>query len=214
MTMPSLIANSKEKETVSRLKKAYSSLSQALIFVVENNGTPDNWGIGAYGEPSGAKNVINKFAPYLNIAEDCANGNDCINMQEYKNLNGNYYINKDMYSGVKLADGTYIMALAGSNDCSTAAGTSEELKHLCAFLYVDTNGARKPNVLGKDMFEFILTKNLIIPSGTQFADREKFNTHCLNKNSGLACTAWVLLNENMDYLHCNDLDWKGKTSCK
>ena len=29
-----------------------------------------------------------------------------------------------------------------------------------------------------------------------------------------SCTAWVLYNENMDYLHCDDLSWTGKTKCK
>lgn len=32
--------------------------------------------------------------------------------------------------------------------------------------------------------------------------------------NGLACTAWVIFNENMDYLHCNDLDWSTKIKCK
>lgn len=212
--MPSLNASTKEKETVSRLKKAYSSLSQAMIFTVNENGTPDNWGIGSFGDSQGAKNVMNKFRPYLNIAEDCANDNECIRMLDYKFLNGRNFNEYTKYAGLKLADGTYIMALAGSNDCSTEAGTSEELKHLCAFLYVDTNGARKPNIVGKDMFEFILTKNSIIPSGSLFAYPETFQSHCLNGSTGLACTAWILMNENMDYLHCDDLSWEGKTKCK
>lgn len=28
------------------------------------------------------------------------------------------------------------------------------------------------------------------------------------------CAAWVLYNENMDYLHCDDLSWGKKTRCK
>lgn len=30
-----------------------------------------------------------------------------------------------------------------------------------------------------------------------------------------ACTAWVVYNENLDYLHCPDkLDWDKASSCK
>ncbi len=29
----------------------------------------------------------------------------------------------------------------------------------------------------------------------------------------LFCAAWVIYNENLDYLHCNDLAWDGKTKC-
>ena len=32
--------------------------------------------------------------------------------------------------------------------------------------------------------------------------------------NGYGCTAWVLQNENLDYLHCNDLSWDGKHSCR
>ena len=32
--------------------------------------------------------------------------------------------------------------------------------------------------------------------------------------NGNGCTAWVIINENMDYLHCSDLSWTGKHSCK
>lgn len=31
--------------------------------------------------------------------------------------------------------------------------------------------------------------------------------------TGGGCTAWVIFNENMDYLHCDDLSWNGKTKC-
>ena len=49
-----------------------------------------------------------------------------------------------------------------------------------------------------------------------------FNTHCRDKNAGFlsggpngaGCTAWVIYNENMDYLRCDDLSWDGKHECK
>ena len=31
--------------------------------------------------------------------------------------------------------------------------------------------------------------------------------------NGAGCAAWVLLNENLDYLHCADLSWNGKKKC-
>ncbi len=76
--------------------------------------------------------------------------------------------------------------------------------------------------LGKDMFYFnlYLTPAKILPLGaneTQYP-KEKFKDYCnksINKSdSGKACTAWVLYNENMDYLYCNDLDWNTKTRCR
>lgn len=45
-----------------------------------------------------------------------------------------------------------------------------------------------------------------------------FETYCNlskpDKLNGYGCAAWVIYNENMDYLHCNDLSWDGKKKCK
>ena len=32
--------------------------------------------------------------------------------------------------------------------------------------------------------------------------------------NGYGCAAWVMYNENMDYLYCNDLSWNGKHKCR
>lgn len=42
MTMPNLIAKHQEKETVTRLKKAYTIMQQLYITAVNEYGTPDN----------------------------------------------------------------------------------------------------------------------------------------------------------------------------
>ncbi len=85
-----------------------------------------------------------------------------------------------------------------------------------------TLGGYGPNVyikMGIDTFNFTLTKQGIKPYG----DNEYlFETFC-NKNGknapedkqGRGCTAWIIANDNMDYLHCPDeLDFNGKTKCK
>jgi len=74
--------------------------------------------------------------------------------------------------------------------------------------------------LGVSSFWFYLTPNGIIPQGEK--TELNFEDFCDRKNSsgqssvlqGRGCTAWVILNDNMDYLHCDDLSWDGKTKCK
>ena len=85
-------------------------------------------------------------------------------------------------------------------------------------IYVDTNGSKGPNQLGVDFFYFFLWPQRIIVGGapTCGADGCNYNgfiSNCLN-GSGTACGAWVIYNENMDYLHCDDLSWQGKHKCK
>jgi hypothetical protein len=61
------------------------------------------------------------------------------------------------------------------------------------------------------MFWFYLTKSTIIPVGVQEDTNYPFNPNC--SRSGQGCTAWVIYNENLDYLHCDDLSWDGKKKC-
>ena len=73
---------------------------------------------------------------------------------------------------------------------------------------------------GVNNFMFKLTREGFMPAGTANSTQYKFNRDCINNDSntnatnGHGCTAWVLYNENMDYLHCDDLTWNGKYKCK
>lgn len=58
---------------------------------------------------------------------------------------------------------------------------------------------------------FYLTKQNIMPAGTENETGWPFST-CYSH--GGACTAWVLINENMDYLKCKGLSWSGNKKCK
>lgn len=96
---------------------------------------------------------------------------------------------------------------------------------MCGEIIVDVNGTKSPNMFGQDMFPFYLTNYGIIPAGMQGETSQPFKKHCNlssgpwgtdlggNFKNGFGCTAWVVFNENMDYLRCKDLDWGGKTKC-
>lgn len=56
-----------------------------------------------------------------------------------------------------------------------------------------------------------------MPMGTDSDSTNSFENSCnintKSKLNGYGCTAWVIYNENMDYLRCNDLSWNGKIKC-
>lgn len=83
---------------------------------------------------------------------------------------------------------------------------------------IDINGFKKPNIFGRDMFTFSFTEQGIVPNGAQIKIKNPFPYSCNRTKCTYAwcegCAAWVIYNENMDYLHCDDLDWNGKTKCK
>ena len=113
-------------------------------------------------------------------------------------------------SSLSMIDGSSIMVLVNSGSCTNARGPGKHLSNICAWVFVDLNGKNAPNTMGRDVFGFYLTKYGFIPDGTKDETRYDFK-----HSTGHGRTAWVIYNENLDYLKCPDkLDWDGKTSCK
>lgn len=212
MTIPTLVQNVQEKTTVTALKKAYSTLSQAYTMAVQENGTPDNWGLTA--DAAGNQRVLDMLSPILNTTQNCGLGDGCFVNKNYKTLGngdwGNKYTNHSV-GKAQLADGSQILTVSYGS-CTNIQGTSTALKNCCGWIGIDTNGSKNPNQLGVDFFAFYLTTSGIIPIGSQQETGIPFDD-CKNLGMGYGCTAWVLYNENLDYLHCSGLDWATKTKC-
>ena len=209
MTMPSLIQNYQEKATVTKLKKCYSLVSQAYVSILNDEGGSDTLQAGDDLE------MMEKFGKYLKYQKTCGRNKGCFPNVTYKSVTGNGY-NKweddtTDRSRAILTDGTLIMfnknAMWGGN----------EGNYLYAQIYVDINGFKGPNQLGRDFFYFYINPEKIVPAGAKALEEknedQKFTKNCIQQN-GYACAAWVIYNENMDYLHCKDLSWDGKHSCK
>lgn len=206
LTIPSLVQKYQEKQAVTALKKVYSTLQSAYTMAVQENGTPENWDWGTGGgNLSGALEGLNKLAPYLKITKNCENSPGCWPDLEYKTLSSvKHWRNvnsRAIFVKGQLSDGTLLSIYSFGDSCST-------LGTICAAYDVDINGFKPPNTEGKDGFEFYLTRTGIIPAGKE---ESTFHDYCYNY--GFTCTAWILHNENMDYLHCNDLSWDGKHKC-
>ena len=203
MTIPQLVADFQVRSTVTALKKAHSTISQAYTLAVQENGTPDTWGLTV--DSVGAQLFLNIFAPYLRITKNCGTGPGCFPNLTYKDIKGSDYAYWDLFTDrarAQLFDGTLIMF-------NTNSATSGSLGQI----YVDINGAKAPNQLGKDFFYFRLYKDKVVPAGSPITEgNQAFVDNCMN-NYGFGCAAWVIYNENMDYLKCDDLSWDGKTKC-
>lgn len=218
MTIPSIIQNAQEKAIVSQLKKAYSTLSQAVSLAIQNNGTVDTWDIGNYGDTGKAINILTNLTPYLKIIKTCTGpvSNGCNPNNSYALSGGAYAWNWDnVQYRAELSDGTYLYVLNGTTSCVSNFGNTTELKQGCGYIYSDVNGSKPPNTIGKDVFLFYLLKNQLYPTGTTNDTNYTFSTDCAKESAtwGNSCTAWVLYNENQDYLKCTGLSWGSKTSC-
>lgn len=214
MTLPVLIQNHKQKETVARLKKFYSTLQQAQLMAYNKHGDINDWKMsGSQSQAVNSEIYYNKIKEFLNLQDDCGLSTKCIKSISYlyrnKTKTGDFGTTPNFAKGV-LTDGSMFFIEINHADCDYSNGA---VANICGYISFDTNGYRKPNKVGDDFFYFIVSKDKIVPRGipgtyTNFNDAFE---GCYS--SGGACAAWVIYNENLDYNHCTDLSWNGKTKC-
>lgn len=224
MTLPTLIQNNQEKAAVTKLKKIYSLLQQSYMFALNENGEPDEWGISGHDNLEGAENIANILFKHMKKIKKCERNEQegCGFAEEYYYINGEKADYTNLHNAIVYqvnVDGSSLAIITRSANCSENRGNTPQLKNVCAIVTVDINNTKHPNTYGKDYFMFYLTKYGIIPAGTTEETFHTFNGtnrySCLSTSAeGGACTAWAIMNENMDYTKCKDLDWKGKTKCK
>ena len=72
LTMPVLIENHKKQVIISKLDKAYSTISNAYVLAKESNGDMENWGLVEY--QSATKNeedFLYYISPFLSVQKYC-----------------------------------------------------------------------------------------------------------------------------------------------
>ena len=231
MTMPSLITNYRVKETVSKLKKVNTTFNNAFLQAKEENGEISDWGLsnstldtdtddGSIANSNyGRDKFLEILSRHLKTISMCKYSDNSCEVYRPTNLQGDID-NSDSYSNrLVLADGTIIGHLYLNNTACNTNWGSGALSQSCGSFKVDLNGSKKPNMYGKDIFQFDITVNGIVPSGIATdISGNNFEESCIKSASrmnGVGCTGWVIYNENMDYLKCPEkLGWNKAKSCK
>ena len=154
LTMPAVITNYQKKQTSAQLKKAYEFGDASSWTVTEPSSSyEDNL---AYFETY--------WKPYIKIIKVCKTMNECgYDITGYASLsNKNNYVYYGQFANVPgfiYGDGTYAY-LRPYNINST-----EDNRQRLQLLSIDLNGPKKPNVIGKDVFQFIINTNNGVISG-------------------------------------------------
>ena len=222
MTLPALLVKTREKEAVSHLKKVYVTLESAYRLAQNEHSEIQNW-FTTDDVKLNSEIFYNNLKPYLKVIKDCGFTQGCLTSGYVKTLDGRAYnpydANQREYK-VILADGTALMFMLSYPECNAVEHVdgNDLIWEACGNIKVDINGRKGEYTMGKDFFIFDITPKGIIPTGLEKDKSYPFENYCntfkqTNAN-GRSCAAWVIYNENMDYLHCNDLSWVGKTKCK
>ncbi len=223
LTIPNAINNARERKKVVKLKKVYAQLSEVYDRATNEKGfIKDRLAKypGMY-EPNSHVAFRNYFMTYFKVIREGDYSNATAYAAEWNYISGTSWIYaRDCNTFATFLDNSdtaYIFSLV-PNNCTSSFGAMADNIPICGEIFVDLypnpKSLSKPEwkdypkrTVGRDIFLFHVTKDSIVPAGVSSDLSE-----CYKR--GFACTQWVLLNENMDYLHCNDLSWSGKHKCK
>ena len=192
LTIPALIGNYKKQETLSRLKKAYTIINQALKMSEIDNGEYEYW---EDGQALGADVYLQKYwLPYFNVLKICYSPEECSYTSKfpYTELSGAQ--SALQFSGEKnripfiTNDGiVYIISIAIGGDANTPGEKS-------SLIYIDINGSKKPNVIGKDVFVFQRVNGKGILPLYYDKSENAINSSCSKTSNGNACAAKLIRN--------------------
>lgn len=225
MTIPALMSKYREYVLINKLVETFSIISQAYKHAIEDKGDPSAWSDmssaeGMYDSKAHI-NFANMIKPHMKIANDCVGkGNDYTK----KYCTSDYY-GSEAYASVKLLNGTTVVFRIWSPTCNFRykVDSSINRNNVCGAITVQLEPDKKREN-GKNTFTFYTTSDAIVPFGLKGSTLE-FEKACdLNNKqpypsfSGgnmYGCTAWVIQNRNMDYLHCpGKLGWDKGVRCK
>ncbi len=206
ITIPTLHQRHTEHTTVNKVKKFYSTVSQAHQKAVAEYGDVETWGITGPDPESALLIYDYMFKDNFKIMVNCGldNSKKCLSDDDYFHFNetnqGNFYARNNFYYKMILNDGSTIWF----------KGATKAMDNV----FIDVNGPQKPNTWGKDVFSLLYSPEdgVFVPDGTPKSSNP-FDYSCKKNLNGFGCGAWVVYKGNMDYLHCDDLKWNGKQKC-
>ncbi len=213
LTLPNLNSSTGEKEKVTKVKKIYSNLEDAVGRAQAVYGPLDEWCVNYSGECR--DRMFERVTEFMKTSKVCNTVNSCPDLlfESAKNTGGgpNSYYTKH---AVILADGSALGIEVQNNS------TIKTIKFI-----VDIDGINKgANTDGIDVFQLFFTKDG--GRNYSYSTNESFYVYRDNNGSFYPSYAadWILNFDNMDYLKTTDgttcpdgktkLTWGGNHSCK
>lgn len=144
ISMGTLVADYNKDQTVVRLKKMYSTFSNAFNASISANGSPETWTVDGSLSAQTSYSVFAKYLkPYIILSQDCQTSTSGSCDYDFKELDGTSKSLASIWSRFFMNDGAFV-AMQVRND--------EKFKVI--YFYIDTNGKKRLNVVGRDIFMF------------------------------------------------------------
>ena len=200
LTVPNIVQRYNERVTVTKLRKAYSTVNNVLTIAQLEHGPISTWDIGESATAEGARKIYKIIEPYFKIKKYCDNNmGECTYNGYYKLLDGRQAWTNLSNNFIKfvLMDGTtFTIWSNGNQNCRNGL--------FCFSIFIDINGSKAPNKFGVDFF--MLRYLYATPEKTDASEKmDKNDIQCNIKSTtgdrnGRDCFYWILYKGNMDYL--------------
>ena len=203
LTLPTVIQNYRKQETVAQLQKTYSTVNQALLQSIAENGDYINFDNA--NDDIGDEAFFKKYwLPYFKGATICNKQNlcgyvergllpstfYCLNgiLANGTGVSGNpLYITAIHYgrSTIMLPDGSVVIYFNGYGD-----NNQERLN--TSWVLIDVNGGKEPNTYGKDVFFFDRNEKGAIVPRCKNLTTEQVNSDCSKTGTGECCAQKII----------------------
>lgn len=202
IALPNLSQGVDEDKYIMLTKTTYNELDTAFSRMLTNKSISEIIDdAGATTSADKAKAIVDELSKYIKMGTNCGN-----NITQCHNSSKKYV----EYDGSSIEDKTFGKSFSDAAAAFTLPSGAVAIIYNYdtsdAFsIYFDVDGVKGPSKKGVDIFNaFIVDDGLEVvynnPSGE-------------NLSPDYAALSWVLSIGNMDYLHCNDLNWSTKHQC-
>lgn len=198
IAMGTIIADHNKNQTVVRMKKAHSVMSQAFNSAIAREGSYTHWNFPDGLSDRGSNGFFEEYIkPSLILSRDCKNTTEDQCNYTFKELDGTEKALNSTWTRFFLNDGMFVALQTIGN---------EDYKVI--YFYVDTNGKKRLNVVARDifMFEYWLANKdhpeyigRFLPFGHEYSRDELISTsnpnNCNNTKNGNYCSALIIKDE-------------------
>ncbi|MBR1942470.1 type II secretion system protein [bacterium] len=198
LAIPTVIQTSRDKTFSDMLNKEYQRIENALILEKILGFDVSGYQISSINQPLNSKKFFALLLEKLKTIKNCGRTDEgCFGTTEL-----------DGYK-MRLLSGAGILV---NDDYRGRTDSVDPSNAILGSTYIDIDGPTGANKPGVDQFGFYTTFKGLIPMGGPQDEIVPFS-QCLEQE-GFACTAWVLVNKNMDYKNCPKvINWETKTRC-
>jgi len=209
ITLPTLIQKQRDKANVAKLQKVYSVLSQAILRAKNDQGEFSAWSMS--NTQASCNGVFSYIKPYIKYIKDCGNKSGCW-AKNVKSLTGidDSILGKNLtalksngFYSFALSDGAYVVIdfLDDTDRYIGIFGISKNdfVVSGVPLFWVDVNGNKAPNIVGRDIFVFLLSNKGLVPAGYNDTTKCTTNSSKATDTAGYTCTFKVLQEKGINY---------------